>query len=172
LKIGILSDTHNQIARTAQAVAMLQSAGAERLVHCGDISEPELIPIVAVLPTYFTFGNHDADMVRHLDQAIAAAGSYSLGWGDVIELGGKRLGVAHGHMHLDIRRIMALQPDYLLSGHLHFPVDRMQDGVRRICPGALHRAEQFTVALLELETGELQLLTVPDADVLEANSGR
>jgi uncharacterized protein len=160
--IGILSDTHNEFARTARAVAMLRTAGAEVLVHCGDISEPELIPVVAVLPTYFTFGNHDADMVPHLERAIAECQCVSLSWGDEIVLAGQRIAVAHGHMHLDIGRLMALRPRYLLTGHLHFPYDRMQEGVRRICPGALHRADAYTVAMLNVQTGSLQTLTVAD----------
>jgi putative phosphoesterase len=162
MKIGILADTHNELARTARAVAMLMDAGAEILVHCGDISEPEMIPVVSVLPTYFTFGNHDADMVPHLERAIAECGGISLGWGDEITLAGKRIAVAHGHMHLDIRRLLALRPDYLLSGHLHFSYDRVQDGVRRICPGALHRADEYTVATLDVRSGDLQLLSIAD----------
>ena len=158
--IGILSDTHNEAERTRRAVELLRDSGAEVLIHCGDISELEMIPLVAILPSYFTFGNHDADMTPHLERAIATCGAVSLGWGDVIELAGQRIGVAHGHTHIDIRRLLALQPDYLLSGHLHFPVDRMQEGVRRICPGALHRADEFTVATLELSSGELKFLTV------------
>jgi uncharacterized protein len=160
--IGILSDTHNEAARTARAVALLRQAGAESLIHCGDISEPEMIPIVAVLPTYFTFGNHDADMVPHLERAIAENQCHSLGWGEEISLADKRIGVAHGHMHLDIRRLMYLRPDYLLTGHLHFPYDRSQDGIRRICPGALHRADEYTVATLDVVSGTLQILKVDD----------
>jgi hypothetical protein len=32
--------------------------------------------------------------------------------------------------------------------------------VRRINPGALHRADEFTVAVLDVASGELQLLRV------------
>ncbi|WP_425617012.1 metallophosphoesterase [Anatilimnocola sp. NA78] len=160
--IGILSDTHNEFKRARIAVQMLQDQGAELLFHCGDISEPEMIPQIAILPSYFTFGNHDADMVPHLDKAIAEAGGISLGWGGEVELGGKRIAAAHGHTHMDVRRLLANKPDCLLTGHLHFPVDRDQDGVRRICPGALHRADEYTVATLDLSTGELRFVKVPE----------
>ncbi|QDU31588.1 phosphodiesterase [Anatilimnocola aggregata] len=162
MKIGILSDTHNEFARARRAAELLQAHGAEVLIHCGDISEPELIPCIAIMPCYFTFGNHDADMVPHLERAIAAAQGISLGWGAEIELDGKRIAVAHGHTHIDVRRLLATKPDYLLSGHLHFPVVRQQDGVRRICPGALHRADEYTVAILDPVTGELQFIRVRD----------
>lgn len=160
--IGILSDTHNEFKRARIAVQMLQERGAERLFHCGDISEPEMIPQIAILTCYFTFGNHDADMVPHLERAIAESGGISLGWGGEVELAGKRIAATHGHTHIDVRRLLATEPDYLLSGHLHFPVDRDQEGVRRICPGALHRADEYTVATLDLSTGALQLIRVPE----------
>lgn len=161
MRTGILSDTHNEAQRTRRAVELLSAAGVEALIHCGDISEPEMIPVICPnsgtrLPTYFTFGNHDADMVPHLERAMAECGAVSLGWGDEIELAGRRIAVAHGHTHIDVRRLIAAGPDYLLSGHLHFPVDRLQDGVRRICPGALHRTDEYTVALLDLATGDLE----------------
>ena len=59
-----------------------------------------------------------------------------------------------------LRRLTALQPDYLLFGHSHHATDE-RDGVTRcINPGALSRAAQYTVALLDLETDALQFLTV------------
>ncbi|WP_254513426.1 metallophosphoesterase family protein [Anatilimnocola floriformis] len=79
--IGILSDTHNEADRAQRAVALLRDHGAEVLIHCGDISEPEMIPVVTILPSYFTFGNHDADMTPHLERAIAACHAVSLGLG-------------------------------------------------------------------------------------------
>jgi hypothetical protein len=47
-------------------------------------------------------------------------------------------------------------------GHAHLPSDKVIDGVRRICPGALHRADTYTVALLELATDVLQMPRVED----------
>ena len=40
--IGILSDTHNEAERTQRAVGLLHDRGATVLIHCGDISEPEM----------------------------------------------------------------------------------------------------------------------------------
>ena len=43
MRIGILSDTHDQIARTTRAVVLLRAEGAEALVHCGDLTGPEIV---------------------------------------------------------------------------------------------------------------------------------
>jgi len=159
-RLGILSDTHNEVTRTRLGVQLLRDAGAEALVHCGDLASPPIVEALAVLPAWFVFGNHDADMVPALQRAAAEFGPVCLGWGGVVDLGGKRVGVAHGHMTTDVPRVLAEQPEFLLSGHSHFPRDVVVGGVRRINPGALHRADEFTVAVLELAFGELQLLRV------------
>jgi putative phosphoesterase len=162
MRLGILSDTHDQLDRVRRAVELLRSAGAEALVHCGDITRPDVVAACAVLPCHFAFGNHDADHVPDLRRAMAEAGAVCLGWGGEVTLAGKRVAVAHGHMTSDVRRLLAARPDYLLTGHLHIAGDRRDGPTRRINPGALHEADQFTVALLKLVIDDLRFLTVPD----------
>jgi predicted phosphodiesterase len=101
-----------------------------------------------------------------ISSALASAGAVCLGWGGVIELAGKRLGVVHGHMRIDVRRVLAERPDYLLSGHSHIASDHREGSIRRINPRALHEADEFTVALLDLGTDELRFVTIPDGDAV------
>lgn len=159
--LGILSDTHDQFDRTRRAVALLVAAGAEVLIHCGDLVEPEIVPICAVKPFYFCFGNNDADMVPQLRAIAKFMKATCLEWGDLIELGGKWIAVTHGHMGTDVRRLSRPAPDYFLSGHSHVALDHREGTTRYINPGALHRADEYTVALLNLATDELQFLPVP-----------
>jgi len=165
MRIGILSDTHDELTRTQMAIELLRSLGAEAIIHCGDLFSAEIVEACAVLPCWFVFGNHDCDVVPALRKAAKDHGAVCLGWGGVIELAGKRVGVVHGHLRTDLRRVLAEQPEYLFSGHVHEPSDAWHDGVRRINPGALFRAETFTVALLDLVSGQLQMLQVGAGDV-------
>jgi predicted phosphodiesterase len=64
-------------------------------------------------------------------------------------------------MTTDVRRVLAGRPDYLFSGHSHIPGDTRTGTVRRVNPGALHGADQLTVALVDLTTDEVRFLTVP-----------
>lgn len=160
MRIGILSDTHDELDRTRLAVQLLRDSGVETLIHCGDLASPPIVAACSVLPCWFVFGNHDSDSVPDLQRAASEYGAVCLGWGSVVELAGKRVGVAHGHMTADVRRVLSEQPDFLLSGHSHIASDMMVGSVRRINPGALHRADEFTVAVLDLVRGELRLLQV------------
>ncbi len=159
--LGILSDTHDRLPRTRVAVEMLRAKGAEALVHCGDFTGPEILAVCSVLPLYFVFGNNDSHRTMTLERAATDLSAVCLGWGSVVELGGKRVGVTHGHMISDFRRVRADRPDYLFSGHSHVAHDHRDGPVRLINPGALHRASTYSVALLDLGTDELQFLDVP-----------
>ena len=112
------------------------------------------------MPAHFVFGNNDADNVPKLRDAIRDVKGVCLEWYGEVELARKRIAVAHGYMHHDIRRLFAARPDYLLSGHSHFASDVRVELTRRINPGALHRAAEFSVAVLDLETDELLFLVV------------
>ena len=162
MRIGILSDTHNELARTRKAVVLLQDAGVEALIHCGDIIEPQIVMACAVLPFWFVFGNNDSDSVPELQKAATQSGANCLEWSGTVELAGKRIGVTHGHMSAVVRRLLSENPDYLLTGHSHIASDSTVGSVRRINPGALHRADEFTVAVLNLQTDKLLFLKVLD----------
>ncbi len=160
--IGILSDTHNQMKRTAAAIQLLHVEGAEVLFHCGDLTDPDVVGICAVLPCYFVFGNNDAYRVDEIQAAINQAdGAVCLGWGGEVELTGKRIAVTHGHVYQEYRRLLATKPDYLFTGHSHIAADHREGVTRFINPGALHRAQEFTVALLNLANDTLKFLPVP-----------
>jgi uncharacterized protein len=161
MRIGIISDTHDQVARTTRAVDRLIAEGAEVLIHCGDLTRPTVIYEFAALPTHFVFGNNDYDE-NGLRRAIAAIDGVCLGHSGLIELGGKRIAVTHGDSVKEVRRLAALEPDYLMFGHSHLATDEREGATRWINPGALHRAATWTVALLDLEADSLQLLTIRD----------
>jgi putative phosphoesterase len=159
MRIGILSDTHDQVERTARAVRRLVDAGAECLIHCGDLTTPDVVYELAPLPSYLVFGNNDYDEAE-LRRAMALVGGVCLGRSGEIELAGKRVAVTHGDSLREVRKLVASKPDYLLYGHSHVPADERDGPTRWINPGALHRAAAWTVALLDLDTDALELLTI------------
>jgi hypothetical protein len=83
MRLGILADTHDELALVRTAVGMLIAAGAQSLVHCGDFIGPDILRLCGVLPCYFAFGNNDADMVPALREAAAEIGAVCLNWGGV-----------------------------------------------------------------------------------------
>ncbi len=161
MRIGILSDSHDQVERTAGAVALLASEGADELIHCGDLTGPDVVHVVgeAGLPCHYVLGNNDFDL-DGIERAVAATGGTMLGWAGEIERSGKRIGVTHGHLGSEFRRLLKSSPDYLLFGHSHQWLNKRDGPIRQINPGALHRAREWTVALLDLELDEVRFFRV------------
>ena len=86
MRIGILADTHDAVARTRAAIELLKANGCELLIHCGDLASPAIVAECAVMPFYFVFGNHDADVVPELQHAANEHNATCLGWGGEITL--------------------------------------------------------------------------------------
>lgn len=160
--IGILSDTHDQAARTRRAIELLIAAGAEYFIHCGDITEEPILDLLAGLPAAAVFGNNDMDR-----PALTAYGQHlginMLGTIGILDLGGKRFAVTHGDRGGLIRSAMETPGvDYVLLGHTHVIRDERLKSIRMINPGALHRAALKTVATLDTATDHLQIIRVDE----------
>lgn len=159
MKLGILSDNHGRIAPLRRAVALLNEAGAEAFIHCGDVGGLETLEELAGRPCWFVWGNTDYPRPGwrpHLE-------SLGLFWPEApleIELAGKRIAVCHGHERAFFTVRDRANHDYLFHGHTHQRADHRVGAMRVVNPGALHRAEVKTVALLDLSTDELSFLEV------------
>jgi putative phosphoesterase len=160
MRIGIISDTHDRLARTISAVEILQAERVAAIFHCGDLTGPDIVYACAVLPLYFVFGNNEDDLPA-LRRAARSVSATCLEWGGDVVLADKRIALTHGHLSRETRLLEAKEPDYLFYGHSHIAADDRRDGIRRINPGALHRADEYSVAVLDLPTGQLRFLKVP-----------
>jgi|SaaInlStandDraft_1057018.scaffolds.fasta_scaffold140264_2 uncharacterized protein len=161
MRIGILSDSHDHVERTCEAVRILKANGADVLVHCGDLTTSKIVAECAVLPFYFVIGNHDADNVPALREAADEHKATCLDWVDEFSVGNKRVGVTHGHLTMALQPLLDSCPDYLLSGHSHLAHDRMSGTTRRKNPGALYRAAMYSVAILDVDADDVEFLDVP-----------
>lgn len=155
MRIGIISDTHDHKKRTAAAMSLLITEGAETLIHCGDLTGPEIVHECGRLPGYYVFGNNDFDD-EGLRRAMSDVAGICLDRGGEFTLHGRRIAVTHGDSAGTVRRLAEEAPDYLLFGHSHRACDEHHGPTRWINPGALHRAATWTVAVLDLSTGALQ----------------
>lgn len=162
MRIGILSDTHDRLPAMRAAIDTLRQHGAEFFIHCGDVGGEPILDQLAGLPCAFVWGNNDYDRM-HLQRYAGQLGVVCYGNFADLELGGKRIAVIHGDDFRLRQRLLAEQRhDYLLQGHTHVRRDERVGVVRCINPGALHRAREKTVAILETAGDELTFFTIQD----------
>jgi len=136
-RIGVISDTHGLLR--AEAVQAL--AGAELIVHAGDVGGPEVLDALrAVAPVVAVRGNNDRG-------AWAAA----LAETEVVEHGGRSLYVLHDVKQLDLDP-RAAGFDAVIAGHSHQPRIERRDGVLYLNPGSAGpRRFRLPVALAWLD---------------------
>jgi putative phosphoesterase len=144
------------------ALSLLVKRGAEAFIHCGDITIADVVHEFPALPSYFVLGNCDDDR-NSLRTAIQLVGGSCLEGGDVITLENRTIAITHGDSHQELRRLLALRPDYLFSGHTHLLADTQQGPTRWINPGALHRAARWTVALVDIASNHVSMLPIINA---------
>jgi uncharacterized protein len=119
--LGVISDTHGLLR--PEAVAAL--TGVERIVHAGDIGDPEILRELGRLaPVSAVRGNNDRG-----------------GWAadipetEVVEVGGVALYVLHDVHELDLDP-RAAGFAAVIAGHSHQPRQEERDGVLYFNPGS------------------------------------
>jgi putative phosphoesterase len=160
MRIGIVSDTHGRNHNVQLALDLLRRHGVTTVIHCGDIEDPETIPLFADFTAHFVFGNCDYDR-EPLRRAITAIGAtLHEPFGD-LELEGKKLAFLHGHEHAVKRDVEnSGHFDYLFYGHTHQAEEHRTGPTRVINPGALHRANPKTFIILDLATDTVESLAI------------
>lgn len=120
MKIAILSDTHDNIWKLAEAMPHLQAADV--VIHCGDLCSPFIVKQLGEglgeIPAHVVWGNNDGDQ-RLLSKLADLAGNITI-HGDFAELdlGGRKIAVTH---YPEIARGLAQGTAYDLVcyGHDH-----------------------------------------------------
>lgn len=179
--LGILSDSHGQVARTKQAVDLLDRLGAEAFVHCGDVGSPDVLDALAGRQAWFAWGNcdmPDPTFIRYAEQLGLTPPKNSP---TRLTLDDHSVEVFHGHEPAFVETLRAAQAAlddpaqasaptkaYILHGHTHVAADRRFGPTRIINPGALHRARPYTVATLDLVNDVVRFWVVPDDASSEA----
>lgn len=173
--LGILSDTHGQAGRAIDALRVLESAGATAFVHCGDLCGLDVLDALAGRQVWFAWGNMDLEAQRHAAHARTLGLTPPTAVPVRFDFADRSFAVFHGHEPAFAQWLGLAQRgerdallqlaggriDYVLYGHTHAADDDRVAGVRWINPGALHRARDYTVALLDPAADRVQFLRVP-----------
>lgn len=75
MRIGVVSDTHNNLKNVRKIVELFNEQALQLVVHTGDITQAKTLEVFAELnvPMFGVFGNNDQER-ETLDKAIATHG--------------------------------------------------------------------------------------------------
>ena len=167
-RIGLLSDSHGRPDPTRRAIELLLAHDVQLLLHLGDVGSTEVIDALAAadpttgkqIEAHLVFGNTDWDTtaLTRYAQDIGVTVDHPSGH---LAFDGVELIFCHGHERQPMKQAIAKGTRYLCHGHTHQASDTHEGRTRIINPGALHRARQYSVALLETESDTLTFYPVP-----------
>lgn len=145
----------------AQAAAhMLDAFSVEHVLHCGDIGSRSVVQTFSRWPAHYVFGNTDDDR-ETLREEIANSGGVCHGDVADIKIADKRIAMTHGHDPALLTRLIRSKEYALVcSGHTHQFQTRTEGETLVLNPGALFRARKHTVAIVNLETMQHEIVEV------------
>jgi putative phosphoesterase len=158
MRVGIVSDTHDNLDVVERAVELFESAGVDAVVHCGDIVAPfSAAPFDGAWDFYAVRGNNDGEWA--LADVVDDFGTY-LGEMGELELGGASVAVYHGTSGPIVDALVDCgRYDYVCHGHTHEFVHEDRDGTVRINPGGIPfdaAPETPYAVVLDVDSGDLE----------------
>jgi putative phosphoesterase len=121
MKICIVSDSHDNRALLAAAAAAAVDAGAEALLHCGDVVAPSTLEVIRPfnLPVHVIHGNNGGDMYMLGRIASKPANrTHYYGQDAGIELAGRKIFLVH-YPHYAEAMATTGDWDLVCCGHDH-----------------------------------------------------
>jgi uncharacterized protein len=156
MKIGIISDTHNNFDVTKKACSIFKEKKVNMVIHAGDFTSPEIIELFKDFNCRLVVGNADLD-VEGLNKECEKLGFDCLGQTCEVNADGKKILVLHGYFVPAFREAVASgKYNYIIKGHTHYFEDYIRNNTRIINPGSLYRSDENTIAILDTESDELE----------------
>ncbi|KAB1197288.1 MULTISPECIES: metallophosphoesterase [Haloferax] len=157
MKLGVVSDTHDNLDLVEAAVSHFERENVDVVVHCGDIVAPfSATPFDADFDFHAVRGNNDGEW--KLREVVESFGTYH---DDVAQLTFDETDIAVYH-GTEVTLVDALVEsgtyDYVFRGHTHQRTYEQRNGTVHVNPGGLPipgADESFHVAVLDLDTGTI-----------------
>jgi len=158
MRIGLISDTHNNRRTVKAALARFRREQIKTLLHAGDITNVATLEMFEGFDMWIARGNidHDPNLVK---VANVLFGPGRLANVHTLTFDGIHIAMTHGSSWQRLTSaIEAGTYNYVIHGHTHTPRDERIGATRVINPGALGRSRWkcATCAILDLATDALE----------------
>ena len=167
MKIGVISDTHDQYENILKAVNILNIEKVALTIHCGDWVSPFTQMFYKKLksPLRGIFGNNDGDKYYH---SIYAKKSKIELVGETMNLsiGGRKIFVYHGQDSSITDSLIKLDKfDAIFHGHTHIVVNQLMGSTLSLNPGTFmpvtdNKIIGASMAIYETKTNTAKIIKI------------
>ncbi len=157
MKIGVFSDTHDNVPMVKKAVELFNREGVELVIHAGDFIAPFVVAAMSELRcrAVGVFGNNDGERIR-LANRFEEVGEIHPNLASV-EVGGRKIAAMH---YPELAEPIAKSGEYdiVIYGHTH-EIDVRNKGTLLLNPGETGgwTTGKSTVAIVDLDSLEVEI---------------
>ena len=165
MRVGLLSDTHDNLPMIARAVERLNGLDPGLVLHAGDFVSPFVISALARLscPCIGVFGNNDGDRALLAAKARETGIVEIQGCFTVRQAGGLAIALIHGTEAGVLNDIAGAGVfDVVVHGHSHRASVTRRGRTLVVNPGEAcgYLTGKGTVAVLDTGTGEAEIIGI------------
>jgi putative phosphoesterase len=163
MKIGLISDTHDNLPMVEKAVARLNTEKVELVLHAGDYNSPFVIPKFKVLNCKLVgvFGNNDGDH-EFLKKRFSETPNCEIHNNfAAVNVGEFKIALLHGDDHELLDALINSGGfDAVVSGHTHNAASSVKGKTLVLCPGEVcaYLSGKATLMLLDTATRQVSLI--------------
>lgn len=119
MRIGVLSDTHNNMKSVERIAEIFESSDVERIIHTGDITQAKVLDALSGLTAeiHGVYGNNDLGEKETLEEAAERNGMSFHDGPLELDWAGRKIVVVHDPR--DLEGVLAPHHDLALHGHTH-----------------------------------------------------
>ncbi len=161
MKVGLMTDTHENLAKIKKGVEIFNERKVDLVLHCGDIISPITFKIFKDLRCNikFVFGNNDGERPFLISKFQGKGEFYNNGY--EFELAGKKFIMMHEPIGIDALAESG-KYDYILYGHTH-KQDIRDIGKSKIInigeTSGILTGEAY-IGILDVESGGLEVIKI------------
>lgn len=174
MKIGIISDTHDQLESVEKAIKILQKEKVSLIIHCGDWVSPFVPQFIYTLkpkleiPIKSVFGNNEGDHFRFFERKNKENWNIEFYKESFeLEIDGRKIVVYHGsNKTLTNSLIQSQIYDAVFTGHTHQALIEKVGKTLHLNPGSTTGyafgkiTKEKTLGLYETKTNQGKIIKI------------
>jgi putative phosphoesterase len=166
MKIGVLSDTHDNLDNLLTVLTILRDRGIETVIHCGDLTDFNLISHFSGFRLIYLTGNMDAATGTIKKRVEQMREDNFTGLVFQGKLDGVLVAATHSHIEGKVMELVQEKRfGWIFHGHTHEKRDETIRGTRVVNPGALGGLVRGprSFCIVDLTAGEVDFIEVPSS---------
>lgn len=164
MKIGVLSDTHDNLSNLTYALETMGRRDIGTVIHCGDLTDFELLSQFTGFRLIYLVGNMDHTSGTIVRKVMKQGEDSFAGLEFTGKLDGVSVAATHSHIEGKVMELVQSgRYQWVFHGHTHQKRNETIKGVHVVNPGALGGLARGprSFCIVDLDTEDVEFITVP-----------